>query len=68
MGSHEMPPDIDDSVESIIEDPFCNPDFPSVVEFREVSAAAYKIKNGVERTPCTKSRMSKGKIFNLCKS
>ena len=36
-----------------IKDTFCDPDNPVVVGFPEVSAAAYKIKGGIERTPCT---------------
>ncbi|XP_019632542.1 PREDICTED: uncharacterized protein LOC109476108 isoform X1 [Branchiostoma belcheri] len=36
-------------------DPMCDPDNPIVVKFQDVSAAAYKIRNGIERTACTKS-------------
>ena len=35
-----------------LKDEFCDPDNPVCVQFQEVSAAAYKIKGGVERTPC----------------
>ena len=35
-----------------LRDEFCDPDNPVVVQFQEVSAAAYKIKSGIERTPC----------------
>ena len=35
-----------------IPDTFCDPDNPVVVRFPEVSAASYKIKGGIERTPC----------------
>mgnify|MGYP003574266398 CR=1 FL=1 len=41
-----------------LRDPYCDPEHPIVVQFQEVSAAAYKIKGGVERTPCSKSHMS----------
>lgn len=40
-------------------DPFCNPDHPVEVNFNDVSAAAYKIKGGVERTPCNVSVLYK---------
>jgi len=36
-------------------DQFCDPEHPIVIQFQEVSAAAYKIKGGIERTPCTVS-------------
>ncbi|KAK2167691.1 hypothetical protein LSH36_25g05016 [Paralvinella palmiformis] len=39
-------------------DQFCDPEHPIVIQFQEVSAAAYKIKGGIERTPCTRSRIS----------
>lgn len=49
----------EDSVkEESILDVFCDPDHPKKVQFQDVSAAAYKIKSGVMRTPCTKSRLS----------
>ena len=34
-------------------DPFCDPDNPVKITFNDVSAAAYRIKGGVENTPCT---------------
>ncbi|ELU10999.1 hypothetical protein CAPTEDRAFT_176201 [Capitella teleta] len=39
-------------------DAFCDPENPIAIQFQEVSAAAYKIKGGIERTPCPKSHMS----------
>lgn len=36
-------------------DPFCDPDNPVKITFNDVSAAAYRIKGGVENTPCTVS-------------
>ena len=36
-------------------DPFCDPNNPVVIPFQEISAAAYKIKSGIERTPCVVS-------------
>lgn len=43
-----------------IKDTFCDPENPVVVHFPEVSAASYKIKGGVERTPCNVS------ILQIC--
>ena len=34
-------------------DKFCDPDKPMRIQFNDVSAAAYRIKGGVEITPCT---------------
>ena len=44
------PGPIDDEEE--LKDHFCDPDNPVIVQFQDVSAAAYKIKSGIERTPC----------------
>jgi len=41
-----------------IKDVFCDPENPVTVQFQDVSAAAFKIKTGIERTPCTRSHMS----------
>ncbi|XP_048761123.1 L-threonine ammonia-lyase-like [Ostrea edulis] len=41
-----------------ITDPFCDPENPKKILFQDVSAAAYKIKDGIHRSPCIKSRMS----------
>ena len=35
-----------------LEDPFCDPNNPSVVPFEQISAAAYRIRDGIVRTPC----------------
>ncbi|KAK2185848.1 hypothetical protein NP493_221g02035 [Ridgeia piscesae] len=40
-------------------DPHCDPDNPRVMQFQEISAAAYKIKDGLPRTPCTRSGLSR---------
>lgn len=34
-------------------DKFCDPNNPVRINFNDVSAAAYKIKGGVDVTPCT---------------
>jgi len=44
-GNHSNP------TEQIL-DPFCDPENPVKVSFHDVSAAAYKIKGGVQKTPC----------------
>ena len=36
-----------------IRDEFCDPDHPRAIQFQDISAAAYKIKDGVQKTPCT---------------
>ena len=40
-------------------DQFCDPDHPVRVTFNDISAAAYRIKGGVENTPCTVRRKTK---------
>ncbi|KAL4236347.1 hypothetical protein ACF0H5_004734 [Mactra antiquata] len=37
---------------------FCDPANPVVVTFQDVSAAAYKIKKGIKKTPCLQSQLS----------
>ncbi|XP_060600742.1 L-threonine ammonia-lyase-like [Ruditapes philippinarum] len=44
--------------EEVLVDRFCDPQKPQVVTFQDVSAAAYKIKGGIQKTPCLKSQMS----------
>lgn len=39
-------------------DPFCNPDEPHVIQFEDITSAAFKIKSGVVLTPCIKSHLS----------
>ena len=34
------------------EDPWCDPANPRIVDFEQISAAAYKIRDGIVRTPC----------------
>lgn len=41
-----------------ISDPFCNPDHPIVINFHDVTSAAFKIRGGVEYTPCNHSHLS----------
>lgn len=42
-----------------LKDKFCDPDNPVCITFRDISAAAYKIRDGVQNTPCTLSQMSR---------
>lgn len=44
--------------EEDLRDASCDPSNPVVIKFQDVSAAAYKIRNGVQRTPCQRSRLS----------
>lgn len=39
-------------------DPWCDPKNPRMVQFQDISAAAFKIKSGVMMTPCTRSHLS----------
>lgn len=34
-------------------DPYCDPNHPVKVTFNDVSSAAYRIKGGIDMTPCT---------------
>ncbi|XP_014673420.1 PREDICTED: L-threonine dehydratase catabolic TdcB-like [Priapulus caudatus] len=51
----------DESVgeEEALKDRWCDPEHPTTVTFQDISAAAYMIKNGIQRTPCTKSNVSR---------
>uniref|UniRef100_A0A0K0DL08 Serine racemase n=1 Tax=Angiostrongylus cantonensis TaxID=6313 RepID=A0A0K0DL08_ANGCA len=44
-----------DLVDVLPTDPDCDPDHPKKITFSDVSSAAFNIKNGVVRTPCSKS-------------
>lgn len=47
----------DDSSDDEITDSFCDPNNPRVLTFQDVSAAAYKVKAGIQHTPCTVSHL-----------
>jgi hypothetical protein len=34
-------------------DPFCDPENPITINFSHISAAAYRLRGGIENTPCT---------------
>jgi len=44
--------------EDDIRDPWCDPEHPIVLKFEDVSAAAYRIKDGIIMTPCDASHMN----------
>ncbi|XP_064626321.1 L-threonine ammonia-lyase-like [Lineus longissimus] len=52
-----MPTDTPNSVDEteVIKDDWCDPDEPKTIKFQDISAAAFKIKNGIVRTDCAKS-------------
>lgn len=39
-------------------DPFCNADNPQIITFQDVTSAAFRIKKGIEYTPCPRSHLS----------
>lgn len=41
-----------DSDAEEIEDPFCDPLNPKTVGFEDITAASFRIRNGIIRTPC----------------
>ena len=41
-----------DSETTELEDPFCNPKNPHIITFHDITSAAFKIKSGIEVTPC----------------
>ncbi|CAB3403907.1 unnamed protein product [Caenorhabditis bovis] len=45
-------------------DPDCDPENPKKVTFSEISSAAFNIKEGVQRSPCTKS-LQLSNMFNM---
>ncbi|XP_012275982.1 uncharacterized protein LOC105697329 isoform X2 [Orussus abietinus] len=45
--------------EGDLQDPFCIEDNPQKITFEDITSAAFKIKGGIIKTPCTQSRLSK---------
>jgi len=41
-----------------LKDPWCDPDHPILLKFEDISAAAYRIKDGIIITPCDRSHMN----------
>lgn len=55
----EQPPANGTAVsDDVLFDPMCDPANPKVVQFQDISAAAFKIKSGIMMTPCTRSHLS----------
>ncbi|CAF0849304.1 unnamed protein product [Rotaria sordida] len=48
-----------DISEDDLYDEWCDPETPRILSFEEIAAAAYRIKYGVEKTPCTHSHLSR---------
>jgi threonine dehydratase len=46
------------AVAETVEDPFCDEKHPRVITFHDVTSASFKIKGGIEHTPCPKSHLS----------
>jgi hypothetical protein len=46
-------------------DKFCDPNNPVRISFNDVSAAAYKIKGGVDVTPCTVNKTIQFKSLSI---
>ena len=44
--------------DEVLFDPWCDPSNPRVIQFQDISAAAFKIKSGIMMTPCTRSHIS----------
>lgn len=44
--------------EEPIADEFCDPDNPKIIHFEDVSAAAIRTKDVIQKTPCGKSKLS----------
>ena len=41
-----------------LKDAWCDPDNPTIIQFEDISAAAYRIKSGIVRTSCDPSHMN----------
>ena len=48
--------------DDLLKDQFCDPDNPVTINFREISAAAYKIQGGIQYTPCSVSVENKSSL------
>ena len=55
-----------DIPDDMLKDEFCDPENPVVINFREISAAAYKIQGGIQQTPCTVRFPSTRAIYLCC--
>lgn len=44
--------DIIEAVQETVKDPFCDEKNPKIITFHDVTSASFKIKGGIEYTPC----------------
>ena len=44
--------------EDDLRDPFCDPENPKSIRFEDISAAAFRIKDGITQTSCDHSHMN----------
>lgn len=47
------------------EDPYCQADNPKRITFEDVSAASFRVANGIRKTPCSMSHLSKAFKMDL---
>lgn len=47
--------DLLDAVQETVSDPFCDAANPKIITFHDVTSASFKIKGGIEYTPCAVS-------------
>jgi hypothetical protein len=40
------------NIEEVVADPFCVADNPQITTFQDITAAAFRIKGGIEMTSC----------------
>lgn len=52
-------PKLQSSISETVQDPFCDANNPIVITFQDVCQAAFKIKGGIETTPCVVRRILK---------
>ena len=45
-----------DSDAEEIKDPWCDPENPRILGFQDITAASFRIRSGIIRTPCDVSR------------
>lgn len=50
--------EIIEAVQETVKDPFCDEKNPKIITFHDVTSASFKIKGGIEYTPCPVSNFS----------
>uniref|UniRef100_A0A0A1XLJ8 Serine racemase n=1 Tax=Zeugodacus cucurbitae TaxID=28588 RepID=A0A0A1XLJ8_ZEUCU len=58
LPNHDIPTPTKFNSTDVVLDPFCDPEKPQKISFRDVTSAAFLIKDGVARTPCPRSTSS----------